>query len=124
MDNNRISISDAIKMVGISRSHFYNKYINKGVISVSNENDKKYIELSELIRVFGNVQNINKSNITTDNQNTAEKDNVIQLLEQQLREAKEREEWLKSQIDELRQQQNLLLEDKNLKKRKKFLGIF
>jgi hypothetical protein len=39
------------------------------------------------------------------------------------REAKEREEWLQKQIDELRQQQNNLLENKQ-PKRKKFLGVF
>ena len=50
------------------------------------------------------------------------------LKEPQLRhQAKAREEWLKQQIDELRQQQSNLLENKlesSKQKRKKFLGIF
>lgn len=130
----KVSISEAIRMVGISRSHFYNKYINKGLISLIIEEDKKLIDTSELIRVFGTIQVENKEKeqlrTTQDIKNTAEKDKIIELLEKQLeeskareREAKEREEWLQKQIDELRQQQNNLLENKH-SKRKKFLGIF
>ncbi len=130
----RVSISEAIRMAGISRSHFYKKYINTGIISVSVEDDKKLIDVSELIRIFGNIhlENNNTEQIKTsvDTDNTIAKDKVIALLEQQLadfknreREAKVREEWLQKQIDELRQQQGNLLEDK-IKKRKKFLGIF
>lgn len=130
----RVSISEAIRMTGVSRSHFYNKYINKGLISVQIEDDKKLIDISELIRVFGNIQveNSTKEQIRTveDIENILDNTKIIELLEQQLLEykhreveAKSREEWLQKQIDELRQQQNSLLENKVIK-RKKFLGIF
>lgn len=130
----KVSISEAIRMAGISRSHFYNKYINKGLISVQVEDDKKLIDVSELIRVFGDihVENINKEQVRTIEytENTSDKNKVIELLEQQLLEfkqreieAKNREEWLQKQIDELRQQQNSLLENKH-SKRKKIFGIF
>ena len=130
----KVSISEAIRMTGVSRSHFYNKYINKGLISVQVEDDKKLIDVSELIRVFGNVQveDTNQEHIrTVENiKNISDKTKIIELLEQQLLEskqreieAKSREEWLQKQIDELRQQQNNLLENKVMK-RKKFLGIF
>ncbi len=130
----KVSISEAIRMAGVSRSHFYNKYINKGLISVQVEDDKKLIEISELIRVFGNIQveNSTKEQIRTveDIKNIPDNTKIIELLEQQLLEykqreveAKSREEWLQKQIDELRQQQNSLLENKVIK-RKKFLGIF
>jgi hypothetical protein len=130
----KISISEAIKMSGVSRSHFYNKYVNQGIISLIVEGNKKLIDVSELIRVFGSVQLENNHNghirTTEDTSNTIEKDKIIDILEQQIvefknreRETKEREEWLQSQIDELRQQHTNLLENK-LKIRKKFLGIF
>ena len=130
----KVSISEAIRMAGVSRSHFYNKYINKGLISVQVEDDKKLIDVSELIRVFGNihVENSSKEHNRTveDSQNISDKTNIIELLEQQLLEskqreieAKNREEWLQKQIDELRQQQNSLLENKVIN-RKKFLGLF
>jgi hypothetical protein len=130
----KVSISEAIRMTGVSRSHFYNKYINKGLISVQVEDDKKLIDVSELIRVFGNVhvEDANQEHIMT-NENiidTSDKTKIIELLEQQLSEskqreieAKRREEWLQKQIDELRHQQNLLLENKVIK-RKRFLGLF
>lgn len=127
----KVSISEAIRMAGVSRSHFYNKYINKGLISVQIEDDKKLIDTSELIRVFGNIQpeNNNQEHYKTieDIESTSTKDKIIELLEQQLRdakqreiEAKDREEWLKSQLEKTTH----LLEDKTVKPRKKFLGIF
>ena len=114
----KVTISEAIRMVGVSRSHFYNKYVNKQLISISVENDKKLIDTSELIRVFGNIQikdNIREQLETLkDNEKTADKDKIIELLEKQLeesktreKEAKEREEWLQKQIDDLRQQRAL-----------------
>lgn len=54
----RLSISEAIRRSGVSRATFYNKYINaeKNPISVSkDENGKKYIDSSELLRVFGKL---------------------------------------------------------------------
>ena len=130
----KVSISEAIRMTGVSRSHFYNKYINKGLISVLVEDDKKLIDVSELIRVFGNVhvEGTDQEHIRTigNINETSDKAKIIELLEQQLleskqreMEAKNREEWLLKQIDELRQQQNNLLENK-VRKRKKILGLF
>jgi hypothetical protein len=129
----KVSISEAIRMAGVSRSHFYNKYINKGLISVQVEEDKKLIDVSELIRVFGDirVENSSKEQIRTVEhiESTTDKNKIIELLEQQLQESKQRENdaknretWLQQQIDDLRQQQNLL-ENKRTS-RKKFLGIF
>ena len=46
---------------------------------------------------------------------------LLKELQNREIEAKEREQWYKSQIDELRQQQTNLLEHKVTKK---FLGIF
>ena len=138
----KVSISEAIRLSGISRSQFYTKYINKGIISVLIEDDKKLIDTSELIRVFGNVQLKNSTNEqfkTTENtEKTTEKDKIIKLLEQQLadfrtreqesairevqlrKETQEREEWFRQQLDKTTH----LLDDKTQKKRKKFLGVF
>jgi hypothetical protein len=134
----KVSISEAIRMAGISRSHFYSKYINKGVISVHIEDNKKTIDVSELIRVFGNVDIKNSSieHVSTV-ENTvkhSDKDRIIELLEKQLSEAisrekqlrdesQEREDWLKSQLEKT----TYLLENKQPQepiKRKKFLGLF
>ena len=52
----KVSISEAIRLSGVSRSQFYTKYINKGAISVTVDSGKKLIDMAELIRVFGNIQ--------------------------------------------------------------------
>lgn len=123
----KLSITDAAKAAGVSRSHLYKKYINTGIISIDIVDDKKMIDISEIIRVFGNVF-INEAKTQANTPLNTDKDKIIAVLERELAEvkqqAKEREDWLKKQIDELRQQQSNLLEDKTAKKRKKFLGIF
>ena len=123
----KVSISQAAKLAKISRSTLYNKYINTGIISVETVEDKKLIDMSELFRVFNNniTQDSNDTPINTvadsveQAENTA-KDKIISLLERQLQEAKEREEWLKAQLEKTTH----LLEDKTPKPRKKLFGIF
>ena len=123
----KVSITQAAKLAKISRSTLYNKYINTGMISVETVEDKKLIDMSELFRVFNNnlTQDSNDTQINTvadsveQAENTA-KDKIISLLERQLQEAKEREEWLKAQLEKTTH----LLEDKTTKPRKKLFGIF
>lgn len=118
----KLTITQAAKQAGISRSTLYKKYITTGVISVESVDDKKFIDMSELIRVFGNVlpdDTVKHSNTLDNTTNTPDKDELIAVLKNQLAEAKEREEWLKLQLEKTTH----LLEDKTVK-RKKFLGIF
>lgn len=123
----KVSISEAAKLAQVSRSTLYNKYINVGKISIEIVDNKKVIDMSELLRVFGNqlhkdseiVQNNTVQTASIQPENT-EKDKIISLLEKQLEEAKQREEWLKTQLEKTTH----LLEGKTAKKRKKFLGIF
>jgi hypothetical protein len=131
----KVTIIEAAKLTNISRQHLYRKYINTGTISTFKENNKCYIDISELIRIFPNIKlheetnNCNEmlheetvKNDKSDNSTTQESE-IITLLKNQLTESKEREKWLIIQIDELRHQQSFLLENKT-QKRKKFLGIF
>jgi uncharacterized protein YpuA (DUF1002 family) len=97
------------------------------MISVETVEDKKLIDMSELFRVFNNnlTQDSNDTQINTvadsfeQTENTA-KDKIISLLERQLQEAKDREEWLKTQLEKTTH----LLENKAQKPRKKLFGIF
>ena len=118
----RITITEASKLAGISRTALYKTYINKGILNVIRDNKDVHIELSELLRVFPNVNlHVNKNtDVDIVNDNLKHEN---QLLKNQLQSAETRENWLKSQIDELRHQQSFLLENK-IKKRNKFLGIF
>ncbi len=112
----KITILEASKIAGIARSNLYKNYINTGKISVSVGNDsKKYIDTSELLRVFGTL----KTEIKDDNQGhekytsghhkdsyedsgfkelLKEKDARIKLLENWLEEARQRELWLQDQL--------------------------
>lgn len=128
----KLSITDAAKASGISRQTLYSKYINTGKISVDIVNDKKFIDVSEWIRVFGNVNLIDKLDDPVRHDKTIDsdkndRDKLIALLESQLKKSEEREAKLQEQINTLLNQQTLLLdnkEDKPKPKRKKFLGIF
>ena len=122
----KVSISEAIRMSGISRSHFYKTYITTGILSIEQENNRKLIDVSELIRVFGaelkysSQEQMNTLKKTPEIQ--PETDKIIEILEQQIRDFKTREEWLQKQIDDLKNTQQYILENKV--NRKKFLWIF
>lgn len=131
----KVSITQAAKLSQLSRSYFYKKYINTGLISIVIEDNKKLIDVSELMRVCDHIklEDVSSSQHDTviDVVKTQEKDKIITMLETQLSEAKaremqlrretqEREEWFKVQLEKATH----LLEDKTLKPRKKFLGIF
>lgn len=131
---NKVSITQAAKLAGISRSYLYRKYINNGLISVETETDKKFIDISELIRVFGDIhidseQIVDEIQCDTSSVDNIlrEKDKLIAHLEEELMElkidSKQREEWFKLQLERTTH----LLENKQVNefpKRKKFLGIF
>lgn len=123
----KVSITEASKLVKISRATMYKKYINTGIISVEVVNGVKQIDVSELIRVFGVIHEVDSGvdtlNTSLDSEIDTSKDKIIAILEAQLSEAREREKWLMLQLEKTTH----LLENKQTTekpKRKKFLGIF
>lgn len=53
----KVSISEAARLVGISRSNLYKTYIKQGKISLTaNHQGKPEVDTSELLRVFGSLQ--------------------------------------------------------------------
>jgi len=110
------SISEAAKLAGVSRSHFYKKYIRPGLISIEKDkDDNPVIDTSEIMRVFGgihgntddNVSKIQKDTLENGNKNTILQTEV-ELLREQLATAQERErltadreKWMQKQIDQL-----------------------
>lgn len=132
----KFSITECAKLTGLSRTTLYKKYINSGALSVIREGCTISVELSELLRIFPDIKINDDSKFTTsckpehvkfttvDTQNTHILTRENELLREQLRQAQERESWFKSQIDELREMQGHLLEDKSHKKKRKIFGIF
>lgn len=53
----RFTITDAAKLVGMSRQNIHKTYIKTGILSVSkDEQGRPYIDLSELLRVFPSLK--------------------------------------------------------------------
>lgn len=93
------SISEAIRLSGVGRTQFYSKYVKQGLISVSVENKKKYIDTSELIRVFGEIGETEQPNIreqTTPN-TTEQESELVKHLREQVAELKADKEYFKEQ---------------------------
>ena len=105
----KVSISEAIKLSGVSRSSFYGKYIKQGQISISVGHDgKKQVDTSELIRVFGELKS-QPSTVHVDTSKESKKNTLgqdekteIMLIRQQLQEAQSRELAGLAQVEELR----------------------
>lgn len=115
----KVSVTEAARLAGISRQLLYKKYINPGVISVGKDDGTPFIDTVEIMRVFGPLQPLQAEDSQVDSQQihalTPDIDSDYRVLEielkaarealrdreDQLREAKEREGWLKKQVEEL-----------------------
>ncbi len=108
------SISEAARLAGVSRSHFYKKFIKTGLISVERDkDDKPVIDTAEIMRACGDLKAGNSPTTQNGQVNTPEKhiQNTalqveIQLLREQLTAAQEREKWLQGKVDQLTDQLN------------------
>lgn len=108
-----VSISEAARLVGKSRSTLYKVYIDTGKLSVLQDSatGKPVVDTSELLRVFGQLRRTGDTVASTDTivqDRTPEKDNEIKLLrellqakDEQLHAANQREEWMRRQVEEL-----------------------
>ena len=106
----QLTISEAIRRSGIGRTQFYSRYIKKGLISVSEHNGRKYIDSSELVRVFPDLTTEQPPNNTEQTQkhsgeqpqpnNTeqTEQTEQIKLLKEQIADLKADKAFLQSQV--------------------------
>ena len=102
----QVSISEAARLAGISRSNFYKNYIRQGKLTVTKDHqDHPQIDTAEIIRVFGWLRGDSNPLCSEMHEVTASEDSqqqpYIQALLEQLEEAKEREQWYRQQIGEL-----------------------
>ena len=95
-----LSVVELSKLYSINRQTIYN-HINKGILSKNSDNK---IDLSEAIRVFGEPskkQSV-KEPVKVDSQNSTENlllRQQIDMLKNQLEDAKERESFYQEQIE-------------------------
>ena len=95
-----LSVIELSKLYGINRQTIYN-HINKGILSKNSDNK---IDLSEAIRVFGEPSKKQgvKEPVKVDSQNSTENlllRQQIDILKNQLEDAKERESFYQNQIE-------------------------
>lgn len=112
----RVSISEAARLAGISRGSLYKTYIKKGVISVSSDSGgKKYIDTSELLRVFGELTGgtgtQDSEQVTSDSheQKVTDDSEQVQQLQVELATAKERLNDFREQVDDYKEREQRLL---------------
>ena len=108
----QVNITQAAKLAGVARTTLYNTYIKAGKITVTKDRSgHKCIDTSELLRVFGELQNDEAVQLD----NTLERPtgqpltpDVVQI-EQAVHLAKLETEndMLKAMIDELKEQRSL-----------------
>lgn len=135
----QVSVSEAARLAGISRSHLYKNYIKQGLISVvRNRQGQPQIDVSELLRVFGEIQKnthlSSKTQLETQKNTTissktqpedtlktqevtpetqvqiqvAALESELRLLCEQLAKADEREQFYQQQLKDLTQTIKLL----------------
>lgn len=107
-----VSISEAARLAGIARSHFYKSYINTGRVSITKDSKgRPKVDTSEVMRVFGVLSGRDtrrpertKHDRTEKPDDTGRQDELVALLKQQLQEAKaeaaEREQWYRQQVED------------------------
>lgn len=112
----KLGISEAAKLAGISRQHFYAKYIKQGIISVNRDvPGKPVIDISELMQVFpgvklpGSALSTNGQRLTRELSNrVTDLDKELTAARKQLTESLEREKWLQGTVDKLTDSLKLL----------------
>mgnify|MGYP003600807473 FL=1 len=96
-----VSISEAARLSGISRSNFYKKYIRQGKLSVTKDHQgRPQVDVSEIIRVFGGLHGDSNLMCPEIQEVTGSKHSEEIILEA-LNRSLEREQWYRQQIKEL-----------------------
>ena len=117
----QVSVSEAARLVKLSRSHFYKTYIHTGRISVGRDFlGKPQIDTSELLRVFGKIGEDSDGYISTQEEITVGS-MKIQALEQEIAHLKARLQDKDERIDDLKKAMALI---EYQKPKKRFFGLF
>lgn len=106
---NLLNLTQAADAVGITRKTLY-AHIDKGLVSVTRQQGKRYVDVSELIRHYGSVSlSEDKVNSVTRSQNKHNDDTILAMQRElvELRKLIERQQLLledKQEADRLREQ--------------------
>lgn len=113
-----VSISEAARLAGISRTHLYKKYLAEGILSkTTDEQGNSVIDTAEILRVFGKLHGDNSVtddvNISLHEELQAENSVLKAKIEMMERLLEERE----ARINDLKDNIKLIGHDQPKKKR-------
>ena len=97
---NLLNLTQAAEAVGITRKTLYSHF-DKGLVSVTRQQGKRYVDVSELIRYYGSVSLPEEKVNTVTRSQTKHDDDAILAMQRELVE-----------LRKLIEKQQLLLEDK------------
>lgn len=106
---NLLNLTQAAEAVGITRKTLYS-HIDKGFVSVTRQQGKRYVDVSELIRYYGSVSlPEEKINAVTRSQTKRDDDTILAMQRElvELRKLIEKQQLLledKQEADRLREQ--------------------
>ena len=106
---NLLNLTQAAEAVGITRKTLYS-HIDKGFVSVTRQQGKRYVDVSELIRHYGSVSlPEEKINAVTRSQTNRDDDTILAMQRElvELRKLIEKQQLLledKQEADRLREQ--------------------
>jgi hypothetical protein len=117
-----VSMSEAAKLAGISRTHLYKKYLAEGILSKkTDEQGNSVIDTAEILRVFGKLHsnNLETPPVYESLQLDLQTENTIlkAKLEMMERLLGERE----ARINDLKDSMKLI---EHQKPKKRFFGLF
>ncbi len=109
----KVTISEAARLANVSRMTLYRRYIRTGVLSIEKDHlGNPKVDVSELIRVFGELSGSPTDQSDTDNKDTGrstsstsiEQDDttckaLLQERTEELRIAREEIAWLRARIE-------------------------
>lgn len=122
----KVSITKAAKLAGISRTTFYEKYIKKGKISISQDSKgQKEVDVSEILRVFGTLQDDTKKSAEPNTKiEQVLQSEQVSILQERLKGAeallREREQELQEYREREKHYRTLLLGVDKTKVKKRF----
>ncbi|MGK9453137.1 hypothetical protein ACSSZE_18090 [Acidithiobacillus caldus] len=109
----KVTVTEAARLAGLGRQQLYRGYISTGKISVERDHQgRPQIDTAEILRVFGEMRGTPEATQNGQGENGQKrhpdsvlqsvieaKDEVIVELKERLREAGEREVWLRQQLE-------------------------
>lgn len=109
----KVTVTEAAKLAGLGRQQLYRGYISTGKISVERDHQgRPQIDTAEILRVFGEMKGTPEATENGHDEKEERrhsdsgleaiieaKNEVISELRERLREAGEREGWLRQQLE-------------------------